>query len=74
MKLDISVSYRGDKAQSIHVKTSEPLDVGLEEFDVNPRDDAGKFVKSLTDALTGSLKGKVAQRAPIELDFTATAK
>ena len=74
VKLDISVSYRGDKAQSIHVKTTAPLDVGLEEFDVNPRDDAGKFVKSLTDALTGSLKGKVAQRAPIELDFTATAK
>lgn len=73
-KLELSVEYQGDRARSIHVKTSEPLDVGLEEFEVNPRDDAGKFVKTLTEALSGSLKGKVAQRAPVMLDFTATAK
>jgi len=73
-KLELSVNYQGDKAQSIHVKTLEPLNVGLEEFEVNPRDDAGKFVKSVTDALSSNLKGKVAQHAPIELDFTANAK
>jgi hypothetical protein len=73
-KLDITVIYQGNKAQSVHVKTSEPLNVGLEEFDVNPRDNAGKFVKSLTEALSSNLKGKVAQRAPLELDFIATAK
>ncbi len=73
-KLEIVVSYQGDKAQSIHVKTTEPLNIGLEEFEVNPRDNAGKFVKSLTDALSSNLKGKVAQQAPLVLDFTATAK
>jgi len=73
-KLDIVVNYQGDKAQSIHVKTSEPLNVGLEEFEVNPRDGAGKFVKTLTEALSDNLKGKVAQQAPIVLDFTANAK
>ena len=73
-KLEISVTYQGDKAQSIHVKTTEPLNIGLEEFEVNPRDDAGKFVKSLTDALSSNLKGKVAQHAPIMLEFTANAK
>ncbi len=73
-KLDIVVNYQGDKAQSIHVKTSEPLNIGLEEFEVNPRDDAGKFVKSLTEALSSNLKGKVAQHAPLVLDFTAHAK
>jgi len=73
-KLEIVVTYQGDKAQSMHVKTIEPLNIGLEEFEVNPRDDAGKFVKSLTDALSSNLKGKVAQHAPITLDFTATAK
>jgi polyisoprenoid-binding protein YceI len=73
-KLEITINYRADKAQSIHVKTSEPLNIGLEEFEVNPRDDAGKFVKSLTDALSGSLKGKVAQHAPLMLDFVANAK
>jgi len=73
-KLDIVFTYQGDKAQSVHVKTTEPLAIGLEEFEVNPRDDAGKFVKSLTDALSSNLKGKVAQQAPLVLDFTANAK
>ena len=73
-KLEIVVKYQGDKAQSIHVRTTEPLAVGLEEFEVNPRDDAGKFVKSLTEALSSNLKGKVAQQAPLALDFTATVK
>jgi len=73
-KLEITVTYQGDHAQSIHVKTVEPLKIGLEEFEVNPRDDAGKFVKSVTEALSSNLKGKVAQEAPVVLDFTATAK
>lgn len=73
-KLELVINYQGDQAQSIHVKTSEPLNVGLEEFEVNPRDNAGKFVKTLTEALSDNLKGKVAQQAPIVLDFTATAK
>ncbi len=74
VKLEITVNYQGDKAQSIHVKTVEPLKIGLEEFEVNPRDDAGKFVKSVTEALSSNLKGKVAQEAPVTLDFTANAK
>ena len=73
-KVEIVVKYEGDKPQSIHVKTTEPLNIGLEEFEVNPRDDAGKFVKTLTEALSSGLKGKVAQQAPIVLDFNATAK
>jgi polyisoprenoid-binding protein YceI len=73
-KLEITVNYQGNKAQSIHVKTTEPLKIGLEEFEVNPRDDAGKFVKSVTEALSSNLKGKVAQQAPVLLDFTANAK
>lgn len=73
-KLELVITYQGDKAQSIHVKTSEPLNVGLEEFEVNPRDNAGKFVKTLTEALNDNLKGKVAQQAPVMLDFTANAQ
>jgi hypothetical protein len=68
------VTYQGGKPQSIHVKTVEPLKVGLEEFEINPRDNAGKFVKSVTEALSSNLKGKVAQEAPILLDFTANAE
>ncbi|HET7545295.1 MAG TPA: hypothetical protein VFK05_35760 [Polyangiaceae bacterium] len=73
VKLELSIEYQGDQLRSLHVKTSEPLDVGLEEFEVNPRDDAGKFVKTLTEALSSNLKGKVAQRAPVMLDFVARA-
>ena len=73
-KLEITINYQGDKPQSIHVKTTEPLSIGLEEFEVNPRDDAGKFVKSLTEAVSSNLKGKVAQQAPLVLDFTANVK
>lgn len=73
-KLSITVSYQGDKAQAIHVKTVEPLAIDLEAFEINPRDGAGKFVKSITEALSSNLKGKVAQQAPLELDFTARAK
>lgn len=74
VKLELTIAYTGDKASSIHVKTTEPLNIGLEEFEVNPRDDAGKFVKSVTEALSSNLKGKVAQQAPLMLDFTANAK
>jgi hypothetical protein len=73
-KVELTINYQGDKPQSIHVKTTEPLSIGLEEFEVNPRDDAGKFVKSLTEALSSTLKGKVAQQAPLMLDFVANAK
>lgn len=73
-KIELTVNYQGDQAQSIHVKTSEPLNVGLEEFEVNPRDNAGKFVKSLTEALSSNLKGKVAEQAPLNLDFVANAR
>jgi polyisoprenoid-binding protein YceI len=73
-KIELTVNYQGDKPQSIHVRTTEPLSIGLEEFEVNPRDDAGKFVKSLTEALSSNLKGKVAQQAPLMLDFVANAK
>ncbi len=73
-KVEVTVNYAGDKPQSIHVKTVEPLRIGLEEFEVNPRDNAGKFVKSVTEALSSNLKGKVAQEAPLVLDFTANAK
>lgn len=73
-KLEITVDYQGDHAVALHVKTAEPLAIGLEEFEVQPRDNAGKFVKSLTDALSSNLKGKVASAAPISLEFTAKAK
>lgn len=74
VKLELTVNYEALEPRSIHVKTREPLEIALEEFEVNPRDDAGKFVKSLSDALSSNLKGKVAQTAPLNLDFVAYAR
>jgi hypothetical protein len=72
--VEITVNYAGDKPQSVHVKTTAPLHIGLEEYEVNPRDAGGKFVKSLSEALGDNLKGKVAKDAPVEIDFTAKVK
>lgn len=74
VRLEITVDYQGDKARSIHVRTAEPLSVGLEEFEINPRDDAGKFLKSVTEALSSNLKGKVANQASLNIDFLANAR
>ncbi len=56
------------------MKTLEPFVVGLAEFEINPRDAAGKFVKSVTDAVSSNLKGKVAKDAPVNVTFVANAK
>ncbi len=73
-RLELTFKYAGDKLEAVMVKTLEPFSITLEEFEIHPRDAAGKFVKSLTDALSGSLKGKVAKDAPVSVAFTANAK
>jgi hypothetical protein len=73
-KVELTFKYEGTKLMAVSVKTVEPFNVPLEEFEVHPRDAAGKFVKTLTDAVAGSLKGKVAKEAPVVISFTAAAK
>jgi hypothetical protein len=73
-KIELAFKYEGSKLMAVSVKTLEPLAIALEEFEVHPRDAAGKFVKSVTDAITGSLKGKLAKEAPVVIAFTAAAK
>jgi hypothetical protein len=73
-KVELTFKYAGDKLESLDVKTLEPFVVSLEEFEVHPRDAAGKLVKSLTDALSSNLKGKVAKDAPVVVSFTAKPK
>jgi hypothetical protein len=73
-KVELTFKYAGDKLESVAVKTLEPFVVPLEEFEVHPRDAAGKLVKSLSEALASNLKGKVAKDAPVNVSFTARAK
>jgi len=73
-KVELNFKYAGDKLEVIEVKTLEPFLIKLEEFEVHPRDAAGKFVKKLSDALSSNLKGKVAEDAPVNVSFVARAK
>lgn len=73
-KVELTFKYAGDKLESVDVKTVEPFVVALEEFEVHPRDAAGKLVKSLSEALASNLKGKVAKDAPVNVSFSAKPK
>ena len=70
VKVELRFAYAADKPQSLHVKTLEPLAIGLEEYDVRPREAFGKLAQKTLDAL-GS---KVAKTAPIEVEFSARLK
>lgn len=70
-KIELSFGYAGDRLTSVAVKTVEPFVITLEEFDVHPRDAAGKIVKTLSEALSSNLKGKVAKEAPVSVSLTA---
>lgn len=73
-KVELNFKYDGDKLTSVEVKTLEPFVISLEEFEINPRDAGGKLVKSITDAISSNLKGKVAKDAPVSVSFVAKAK
>jgi hypothetical protein len=69
-KVELTFKYDGDKPQAVSVRTLEPLPIGLEEYDVRPRDAFGKLAQKTLD----SLGSKVAKTAPIQLEFSAKAK
>jgi hypothetical protein len=70
VKVELRFAYAGEKPQTVHVRTLEPLAIGLEEYDVRPREAFGKLAQKTLDAL-GS---KVAKTAPIEVEFDARLK
>jgi hypothetical protein len=73
-KVELTFKYAGDKLESVEVKTLEPFLIPLEEFEIHPRDAAGKLVKKLSEALASNLKGKVAKEAPVSVSFVAKPK
>jgi hypothetical protein len=73
-KVELNFKYTGDKLDAVEVKTLEPFVIPLEEFEVHPRDAAGKLVKSLTEAIATNLKGKVSNTAPVVVSFVAKPK
>jgi hypothetical protein len=73
-KIELDFKYTGDKLDAVEVKTLEPFLVSLDEFEINPRDAAGKFVRSVTEAVSSNLKGKLAKDAPVSVSFVAKPK
>jgi hypothetical protein len=73
-KIELLFKYAGDQLQSIQIKSVEPVPVNLDEFEVHPRDDTGKLLKTVTEAITTNLKGKVSNLAPITFEFSAKPK
>ncbi len=66
-KIELTARYEGEQPKELRVKTLSPLNAGLEEYDVRPREAFGKLAQRTLDAL-GS---KVAKTAPIEVELTA---
>jgi hypothetical protein len=73
-KVELTFHFTGDHFDFVSVKTLEPFSVNLEQFEIHPRDGAGKLVKSITETIATTLKGKVKSEAPVQIELTARAK
>ncbi len=73
-KVELTFRFAGDKLESLGVKSLEPLTVNLEKFEVHPRDSAGKLVRSITEAISNQLKGKIRNEAPVMFELSAKPK
>lgn len=69
-KLMLTFHFDGDEPKSLSVKTLEPIDISLEEYDIHPR----KAFDKLADATLETLGAKVAKIAKINVQFEASAK
>lgn len=69
-KVEATFELSGEKITGVTLRTLEPMQVGLEEHDVVPRELFGKLAKkTLSD-----LGQKVGKEAPITLSITAKAR
>jgi hypothetical protein len=72
--VELTFRFAGDKLESLDVRSVSPLTVSLSAYEINPRDGAGKFVKTITDAVSGSHKGRLQNEAPVKIAFSARPK
>lgn len=67
VKLEATFAFTGDQPTSVTVKSLEPLEIGLDEYDVRPREGFSKLAAKTLQALSP----KVASAAAVSLEFTA---
>lgn len=79
-KIEITFKMKGDKPESIHIKTVEPFAIKLSDYGVGPNDAFGKFAQGTLQTLDQFINEhkKVAEAAEVSLDlgakFTKMAK
>lgn len=73
-KLELVFRFDGDRLESLRVRSLEPLVVELDKFEIHPRDGTGKLVKSITETIATTLRGKVQNEAPIVIELLARPK
>jgi len=67
VKLAATFKFAGDQATEVAIKSLEPLAIGLDEYDVRPREGFGKLAQKTLAALSP----KVAKEAEVSLEFVA---
>lgn len=67
VKLAATFRYDGDALREVHVKSVEPLQIGLDEYDVRPRSAFSKLAAKTLEQMAP----KVAKSAEVHLEFTA---
>jgi hypothetical protein len=72
VRIEATFEYTGEHLDGVSVKTLTPLNIALKEHDIRPPD-ASKSEQVLQNWL-GLFGKKVAEEAPVELEFRATAK
>ena len=67
VKLEATFAWAGEQPTAVTVKTVEPLAIGLDEYDVRPREGFSKLAAKTLQALAP----KVASAAEVTIEFTA---
>ncbi|MGB1013904.1 MAG: hypothetical protein ACPG4T_07210 [Nannocystaceae bacterium] len=68
--IEMVFHFKGDTVEKVAVKTVKPLAIGLDEYDVRPREAFGKLAAKTLAAVSS----KVAKEAAVSVAFVATAK
>lgn len=67
VKLEATFRYDGDVLREVHVKSVEPLAIGLDEYDVRPRSGFSQLAAKTLEQMSP----KVAKEAEVSLEFIA---
>lgn len=68
VKMEATFTWAGDAPTGVRIQTLEPLEIGLDEYDVRPREAFAKLAAKTLETLSD----KVAKAAAVRIELTAT--